>query len=242
MQAIPGTKVCAMYHFLSVLRTRTDPLTTVPVLYLQDLGSVPCLDFVTLWSRSNIIIYKFRSSLFIPKLWFCISFITKINITELKRISVQGYITLTNFTSFQYFVVKRYRWDPDPIFGGVTWRPETMCPRAIVLGPLVPKLIDSCDTMSLDWYIPVIVHHTISLGCCKMTGMYQCRHIVYRIRDDSSRGQGVPENSYGDTSFRDIPSPHPIFMIMKPNRFRISKYKMRNLATYTSILEQRGGD
>jgi len=28
------------------------------------------------------------------------------------------------------------------INGGVTGRPETMCPRTNVLGPLVPKLID----------------------------------------------------------------------------------------------------
>ena len=36
------------------------------------------------------------------------------------------------------------------ITGGVTRRPETMCPRTNVLGPLVPKLIVPCDTMSLD--------------------------------------------------------------------------------------------
>ena len=34
--------------------------------------------------------------------------------------------------------------------GKVTGRPETMCPRTNVLGPLVPKLIVPCDTMSLD--------------------------------------------------------------------------------------------
>jgi len=47
---------------------------------------------------------------------------------------------------------------PDPIdvsknpgkWGGVMGRPETMCPCTNVLGPLVPKLIVPCDTMSLD--------------------------------------------------------------------------------------------
>jgi len=34
--------------------------------------------------------------------------------------------------------------------GGVTERPETMCPPTNVLGPLVPKSIVPCDTMSLD--------------------------------------------------------------------------------------------
>ena len=28
------------------------------------------------------------------------------------------------------------------------------------------------------------------------------------FQEDSSRGPGVPEHSYGDTSFRDVPSPH----------------------------------
>jgi len=36
------------------------------------------------------------------------------------------------------------------ISGGVTARPETMCHRRNVLGPLVPKLIVPCDTISLD--------------------------------------------------------------------------------------------
>jgi len=35
-------------------------------------------------------------------------------------------------------------------YGGLTGRPETMCPRTNVLGLLVPKLIVPCDTMSLD--------------------------------------------------------------------------------------------
>jgi len=35
-------------------------------------------------------------------------------------------------------------------YGGVTGRPETMCPRANILGPPVLKLIVPCNTMSLD--------------------------------------------------------------------------------------------
>jgi len=34
--------------------------------------------------------------------------------------------------------------------GRVTGRPEMMCPCTNVLGPLVPKLIVTCDTMSLE--------------------------------------------------------------------------------------------
>jgi len=47
--------------------------------------------------------------------------------------------------------------------GGVTGRPETMYPRTNVLGPLVSKLNAPCDMMSLDWYIPVIMHFTIRI-------------------------------------------------------------------------------
>jgi len=64
-------------------------------------------------------------------------------------------------------------------YGGVTGRPETMCPRTHVLGPLVPKLIVPSDTLSLDLYIPDIMHYTICLGWCKITVMYQCRDIVF---------------------------------------------------------------
>jgi len=63
------------------------------------------------------------------------------------------------------------------LVGGVTRRTETM-PRTNVLRPLVPKSVP-CDTMSLDWYIPAIMDHTIRLGWYKMTGMYQCRDIVF---------------------------------------------------------------
>jgi len=43
--------------------------------------------------------------------------------------------------------------------GGVTGRPESMCPRANVLGPLVPKWIVSGEKLSRHWYIPVIIHY-----------------------------------------------------------------------------------
>jgi len=62
-------------------------------------------------------------------------------------------------------------------WGGVTGCPKTISPYTNVLWPLVPKLIVLCDTMSLYWYILVIVHHTISIGWCKMAVMYQCRDI-----------------------------------------------------------------
>ena len=45
------------------------------------------------------------------------------------------------------------------ILGGVTGRPETMCPRTNVLGPLVPKLNVPFDTISLDLYIPVLLQY-----------------------------------------------------------------------------------
>ena len=45
--------------------------------------------------------------------------------------------------------------------GGVTGRPETMCLRTNVLRPLVHKLIVPCDTMSLDWCIPVILQYRV---------------------------------------------------------------------------------
>jgi hypothetical protein len=41
--------------------------------------------------------------------------------------------------------------------GGVTGRPETMCPLRTSWDPWSPKLIVPCDTMSLDLYIPVIL-------------------------------------------------------------------------------------
>jgi len=68
---------------------------------------------------------------------------------------------------------------PPTKHGWVTGRPETMCPRRNVLGPLVPKLIVACDTMSPDWYIPVLMHFTIRLVWCKMTGRYLCRDVVF---------------------------------------------------------------
>ena len=36
-------------------------------------------------------------------------------------------------------------------------RPETMCPQTNFLGPLVPKVDRPTDTMSLHWYIPVVL-------------------------------------------------------------------------------------
>jgi len=61
--------------------------------------------------------------------------------------------------SIQVFVLGK------PWNGGVTGRPETMCPRTNVLGPMVLKLIAPCDTMSLDWYIPVTFAHIYRMYC-----------------------------------------------------------------------------
>jgi len=45
-----------------------------------------------------------------------------------------------------------------------------------------PQINRSFHTLSLDWCIPGIMHNTIRWGWCKMTGMYQCRDIVFRGR------------------------------------------------------------
>jgi len=90
--------------------------------------------------------------------------------------------------------MKRICWN-----GGVTGRLDMMCPCTNVKRPLVPKVIVPCDTMSLDWYIPVIFHCAIRLGWRKMTGMYSINAGTFCFRDDESWGPGVPENSYVDT-------------------------------------------
>jgi len=63
--------------------------------------------------------------------------------------------------------------------GGVTGRPETMCPCTNVLGPLVPELFVSVDTMSLDWYIPVILFTYMYCIMQIMTEMSKSRDIVF---------------------------------------------------------------
>jgi len=85
--------------------------------------------------------------------------------------------------------------------GGVTERPETMCPGTNVLGPLVPKLIVPCDIMSLDLYIPVIMHYAICLGWCEMTGMYKCKDIfvlgTIHLGDQGSQKIHTGTNCFG---------------------------------------------
>jgi len=66
--------------------------------------------------------------------------------------------------------------------GGGTGLPETICPRTNVLGPLVPKLNVPCDTMSLDWYIPVILNTYTYCIMHVMKGMYQSRDAVFQGR------------------------------------------------------------
>jgi len=59
-------------------------------------------------------------------------------------------------------------------------RPKTSYSCTNVLEPLVPKLIVPGDTMSLHWYIPVIMHYPIHIGWCKMAGKSVQGHCVSR--------------------------------------------------------------
>jgi hypothetical protein len=45
----------------------------------------------------------------------------------------------------------------------VTGRPEIMCTRKNFLGPLVPKINGPGNSISLDWYIPIIMHYSIHI-------------------------------------------------------------------------------
>jgi len=87
--------------------------------------------------------------------------------------------------------------------GGVTGRPQTMCPRTNVLGLLVHVLIVPGDTMSLHWCIHVIMHYALHMVDAKWQGCINAG--TWCFRDNSSRGPGVPEQSYVDTSFGDVP-------------------------------------
>jgi len=53
-----------------------------------------------------------------------------------------------------------------------------MCPWPNFSGTPVPKFIVPGDTMSLHSYIPVIMHYTLRIRSCKLSGMYRCRDIV----------------------------------------------------------------
>jgi len=62
-------------------------------------------------------------------------------------------------------------------------------------------------TMSLQWYIPAILHlnryifyNELCQGCINAGTLCHQGRLMW--------GQGVPEHSYGDTLFRDVPSPH----------------------------------
>jgi len=90
------------------------------------------------------------------------------------------------------------------LFGGVTGRPEMVCPRANALGSLVPKLIVLCDTMSLT----LCTIQYVLVGA-KWRGCIDAGTLCFQ--ENSSRGTGFPELSYGDNSFRDVPSPHQFF-------------------------------
>jgi len=83
-----------------------------------------------------------------------------------------------------------------------------MSPNDLSETPLVPKINRPRNTMSLDWYIPVIMQYAICLGWWKITGMNHAGTLCFR--DDSFWGPGVPEKSYGDTLLGHVPSRHQI--------------------------------
>ena len=73
-----------------------------------------------------------------------------------------------------------------------------------------PQINRPLSTMSLDWYIPVIL---ITYMYCiihihVMSGTYQSRDIVFPGRLHNLGDQGSQKNLFRDTSFRDIQSPH----------------------------------
>jgi len=119
---------------------------------------------------------------------------------------------------------------------GVTGRPETMCPRTNVLGPLVPKLFVPGDTISLHWYIQVILHYTctICIGSCKMAGMYQCSDTVFPGR--FILGTWGPRKFVGGHTFRDVPSPHLYSYVLQ-----FPEWCMRNESGQDKILSKRVG-
>jgi len=79
----------------------------------------------------------------------------------------------------------------------VTGRPETTCPRTNVLGPLVPILIIPCWTISLDWYIPVILNTCMYCIMQIMTGMYQCWDNVFLGRFWGSQNFNTGTHCFG---------------------------------------------
>ena len=63
--------------------------------------------------------------------------------------------------------------------GGVTGRPETLCPRAMFWDPwdtkwIVPETHCPCIHTLLSF-----LHHTIRKGQCIMTGIYHCRDVIF---------------------------------------------------------------
>jgi len=72
---------------------------------------------------------------------------------------------------------------------------------------------------------------------CNMTGMYQSRDIVFLGR--LIWGPGIPEHSYGDTSFWDVPSSHHHIPDCRDHKslrdvlFRVELSPLQNLQTCT---------
>ena len=63
--------------------------------------------------------------------------------------------------------------------GGAKGRPETMCPCTTFFG-IPDRQNESSHKHNVPALIhPVIMHQPIHILLCKMTGMYQCRDIVF---------------------------------------------------------------
>jgi len=82
------------------------------------------------------------------------------------------------------------------------------------LGPLVSKINRPENTMSLDLYILSLCIIQFVYVRCIMGRMYQSGEILFLERYILwTRGP----NSFGDTSFRDVPSPHRKLLLLKPS-------------------------
>jgi len=100
------------------------------------------------------------------------------------------------------------------LMNGVTGRPETMCPRTSFLRALFPKIIRPGNTMSLHWYIPVIMHQPTRFMFCIMDNDRNVSMQGHCVSGTIAFwGPEVPDNPCGDTSFQDVPPPHQLSYI-----------------------------
>jgi len=107
--------------------------------------------------------------------------------------------------------------------GGVTGRPETMFPSTNVLGPLVPKLIVPCDTMSLDWYIPVILHDTFRLVQSDRDVSMKGHYVTGTIHLGDQWSQNIRTGTHSFGTYR-----HPTLLIsvVTDNKFWMSPLQL----------------